>query len=209
MSRVIAYVDGFNLYHGLREAKWRKYYWLNLQQLAKRLLLPGQNLVGVKYFTTRIRPSSRDPEKNKRQSLFLEALQTLGNFHIYYGHFVDKPAFCPKCGKWHTMRNEKMSDVNLAVELIKDAYEDRFDTAIVISADSDLSNAITAVRSLKGKQVVVWFPPKRNSMQLRAVANAWSVIGRSKLAQSQFPDRVQKADGFVLQRPDRWKGRGK
>lgn len=29
MERVIAYVDGYNLYYGLRAKGWKRYYWLN------------------------------------------------------------------------------------------------------------------------------------------------------------------------------------
>lgn len=31
-QRVIAYIDGFNLYFGLKAAKWKRFYWLNLQR---------------------------------------------------------------------------------------------------------------------------------------------------------------------------------
>ena len=34
MNRVIAYIDGYNLYHGLREQNWKRFYWLNLQRLS-------------------------------------------------------------------------------------------------------------------------------------------------------------------------------
>ncbi len=45
MERVKAYVDGFNLYHGLKTRHGRKYLWLDLQALAVRLLKPSQHLV--------------------------------------------------------------------------------------------------------------------------------------------------------------------
>ena len=44
MQRVIAYVDGFNLYYGLRTKKWRWFYWLNLQSMVRHLLKPHQTL---------------------------------------------------------------------------------------------------------------------------------------------------------------------
>lgn len=34
MNRVIAYIDGFNLYFGLKADHGRKYLWLDLQALA-------------------------------------------------------------------------------------------------------------------------------------------------------------------------------
>jgi hypothetical protein len=47
VERVKAYVDGFNLYHGLKTRHGRKYLWLDLQALAVRLLKPSQHLVAV------------------------------------------------------------------------------------------------------------------------------------------------------------------
>jgi hypothetical protein len=48
-SRVVAYIDGFNLYYGLRSKGWRRYLWLDLNQLIASLLRPYQELSGVKY----------------------------------------------------------------------------------------------------------------------------------------------------------------
>ena len=53
MKRVIVYIDGFNLYHGLVAAGFRKYLWLDLNKLAKEILESDQVLTGVKYFTAR------------------------------------------------------------------------------------------------------------------------------------------------------------
>ncbi|MGH9629467.1 MAG: NYN domain-containing protein [Bryobacteraceae bacterium] len=47
--------------------------------------------------------------------------------------------------------SEKMTDVNIAVELLQDAFQGAFDTAILISADSDLIAPIAAVRRLSGE----------------------------------------------------------
>ena len=35
MQKVIIYINGFNLYVGLKEKGWKCYYWLNLGALAK------------------------------------------------------------------------------------------------------------------------------------------------------------------------------
>ena len=54
MDRVIVYIDGFNLYFGLKSKGWRRYFWLNPQKLIENLLKPGQKLVFTKYFTARV-----------------------------------------------------------------------------------------------------------------------------------------------------------
>ncbi len=99
-----------------------------------------------------------------------------------------------------------MTDVNISVELMTDVYHDRFDSAFIISGDSDLVGPIKAVRKLFPlKKVVVGFPPRRHSAQLKKAANAFFAIGRKKIADSMFPDQIQKTDGYILKKPVRWK----
>ena len=206
MERVITYIDGFNLYFGLRESGWKSLYWLNLAELSRQLLKPHQSLERVKYFTSRITAKPFDPDKPKRQNTFLEALQTLPDIDIFYGHYLEKPAKCLKCGAIWRTHEEKMTDVNIAVQLLTDAQKNRYDTALLISGDSDLYGPLESIRqNFPEKRIVIAFPPARNSRQLKSVAHAHFVIGRKKLADSQFPDRVAKADGFILERPAQWR----
>lgn len=210
---MIAYVDGFNLYYGIRTKGWQRYYWLNIRMMATGLLRPDQELVRTKYFTTLVSATPEDPEKSRRQVAYLEALGTLGEFDIFYGHYLQKQMKCFKCGANWATHEEKMTDVNIAVEMLNDAYEDAFDTALLVSGDSDLTGPVTTIRrKFPRKWVVVAFPPERHSDQLRKAAHRTLTIGRKKLADSQFPDEVYKAGGFVLRRPESWKrksGEGK
>ncbi len=99
-----------------------------------------------------------------------------------------------------------MTDVNIATELLTDAFQDHFDTTVLISGDSDLTAPIRTVRRVfPAKRVVVAFPPDRQSVELAKAASTSFHIGRAKLADSQLPERVTKPDGFVLQRPAKWK----
>ncbi|MCZ6653815.1 MAG: NYN domain-containing protein [Planctomycetota bacterium] len=101
---------------------------------------------------------------------------------------------------------EKMTDVNRATEMLTGAFENRFDTAVLVSADSDLVVPIEAVRRLfPAKRLVVALLPARAYVELRKVASAWLTIGRRTIRKSQFPDRVIKSDGFVLERPADWR----
>jgi uncharacterized LabA/DUF88 family protein len=202
MQKVITYVDGFNLYFGLKEKGWKRYYWLNLVALAKGFLKPGQTLQKVKYFSSRI---TMPADKAKRQNEFIEALETIPEISIYYGKYQNNDVTCNKCGHIMLKPNEKMTDVNIAVEMLADAFMDSFDVAILISADSDLTGPIKHIRKLfPAKQVIIAFPPSRFSYELQKVANATFTIGRKKLADSVFPDEVTKKDGHILKRPARW-----
>jgi len=62
-ERVLAYIDGFNLYFGMREAGFHNCRWLNIRKLITNFLKPHQVLVGIKYFTSRV---SNNPDKQKR-----------------------------------------------------------------------------------------------------------------------------------------------
>lgn len=203
MDRVITYIDGFNVYFGLKSSGWQRYYWLNLQLLSINLLKPNQQLIYTKYFTSRI---ANPADKRIRQNTFLEALATLPDFSITYGKYQHNRRTCPKCGNIEIIPSEKMTDVNIAVELLGDAYEDKFDTALLISADSDLTTPIEKVRQLfSQKRVISVFPPNRVSKDLEKVATACIHLGRGVIARSLFPPEITKADGFVLKRPAKWK----
>ena len=204
-ERVIVYVDGFNLYYGLKSKGWQRYYWLDVRRLGENLLLPGQVLVAVRYFTARISPRLGSPSKSKRQATFLEALETRSDLHIYYGHYLAKERHCRECGAEWITYEEKMTDVNIAVELLSDAQDDAFDIAIIISGDSDLTPPVRAtLERYPERRVIVASPPSRHSSQLADAATAAFSIGRKKLKDSQLPDEVVKPGGFVLRRPTQW-----
>ncbi len=200
--RAMAYVDGFNLYYGLKAKGWRRLYWLNLVALSERLLRGDQRLAGVRYFTSRI----RDARKSERQDKFLRALATLPKLTIHYGHFLQKTLTCRRCGTARSVYEEKMTDVNVAVHLLGDAQDDLFDTAFVLSADSDLAGPIEGVLSrYPEKRVIVAFPPARRSEKLRSIASGAFTIGRKVLKDSQLPDAVEGDDGSVVMRPETWR----
>jgi uncharacterized LabA/DUF88 family protein len=201
-ERVIAYIDGFNLYFGILEANFNQCRWLNVRDLVSRLLQPNQELLGVKYFTSRV---SNNPDKQKRQSTYIDALESIG-VEIYYGNYQDGFEECKRCGHiWRTAK-EKMTDVNIATSIIVDAYKDEYDMALLISGDSDLTPPIKAVHSLfKNKRVFIAFPPKRHNSSMAIVSKGSMIIGRKKLIDAQFNEEVMSKTGYKLKRPTEWK----
>ena len=206
MQRVAVYIDGLNLYYGLRSKDWRRYYWLNLCRLSENLLRPEQQVTQVKYFTAIFMPNAENPGQPERQDAYLKALATLPNLSIHYGYHLPKTRVCKQCGAILQTHEEKMTDVNIATELLGDAHSDEFDVAILISADSDLSGPITAIkRKYPDKLIVVAFPPGRMSNKLRQVSDVSFTIWRGKVAASQFPDTVINPDGYPIHKPAQWR----
>jgi uncharacterized LabA/DUF88 family protein len=202
MKRVIAYIDGYNLYYGLKDKGWKWFYWLNVAALANHLLKPDQTLLFTKYFTSIV---LQPVDRHDRQNTFLEALKTQDGIEITYGHFLSDVITCRNCGHTHITHHEKMTDVNIAVELLVDAYQDRYDLALLVTGDSDLVGPIKSIRRLfPEKSIIVAFPPKRVSEALKRTANGYTYIGPDSLSKSVFPDEIVKPDGFILKRPNRW-----
>ena len=77
MQRVMVYVDGFNLYFGLKSKGWKRYYWLDLRRLSENLLQADQALAGVRYFTARISARAGNPDKPKRHRCFADGVGAL------------------------------------------------------------------------------------------------------------------------------------
>ncbi|HEV7647864.1 MAG TPA: NYN domain-containing protein [Actinophytocola sp.] len=203
MARVAAYVDGFNLYFGLRSKHNRKYLWLDLQALASSLLHPGQRLEQVTYFTARVRG---DSESEQRQSDYIDALGAHSPLvTVKNGRFQEKDRRCRQCGTSWTVFEEKETDVNIAMALLGDAARDRYDVALLVSADSDLCPAVRETKSLfPAKRVIAAFPPDRRSAELRRAADGHLAIGENKIRQAQLPARVTTAAGITLHRPKHW-----
>ncbi len=140
-ERVIVYADGFNLYFGIKEAGLENCKWLDIHQLILGLIKPDQELILIKYFTSRV---SNNPDKQKRQSTYIEALETKG-IKIYYGHYQSNTINCKRCGNIWPSYNEKMTDVNIATQMLVDVYKNAFDMAMLVSGDSDLVPPIKAI----------------------------------------------------------------
>ena len=169
-ERVIVYIDGFNLYHGLKDAKLGSSRWLDLDGMCRAFLLPHQKLQTVRYFTATVKGA---PDSAKRQATYLNALEARGGVKIEFGFYQtsnvmmacrqcgDEQKRCPQCSTQYKRYEEKQSDVRMALRLVTDACKDRYDTAIVMTGDSDLVPAIETVKGLfPGKNVVADFPPK-------------------------------------------------
>lgn len=205
MTRVMTYIDGFNLYYGLRSKGWKRYYWLNPRQIGVELLEPGQRLVGTRYFTAAVKPDGAGPENCQRQNTYLNAIGCEPDTEIRFGHYLAKQGKCFKCKATWPTYEEKKTDVNISVALLGDAVDDLYDVALLISGDSDLVPPIQAVRlRFPSKRIIVVFPPNRHSNELGKAANASFGLGRKVIADSQFPDAYTRPDGFVLHRPANW-----
>jgi uncharacterized LabA/DUF88 family protein len=162
--RVNVYVDGFNLYYGIKkyDSQGKNYRWLDLNRLAQ-LLLPSHQICRIRYFTAKV-DGRHDSQSPKRQQIYWRAIRTLPNLTIHQGRFLSSAVRMPLASPsasgprtvevWKT--EEKGSDVNIATYLMLDCFHKEFDIAAIISNDSDLIEPIRVVRKELGCVVYVF-----------------------------------------------------
>lgn len=200
------YIDGFNLYYGC--VKRTPYRWLNLSKLCT-LLLPGHQINCIRYFTALVTPTPSDLQKRQRQLTYIRALKTIPNLSVHRGHFMThtvwRPLANPPKGTPTKVEvldtKEKGSDVNLATYLLTDGFNKAYQTAVVISDDSDLVEPIKLTINQLGLAVGVLHPYRTHSTELSRVANFYRPIRQRALKASQFPPVLVDAHGTITKPP--------
>lgn len=206
------YVDGFNLYDGLKhyERQGLRYKWLDLAALCHHEL-PNDTINKIRYCTARIKARD-DPQRPQRQQTYIRALETIPNLTVHYGRFLESDVWMPVYGSTtvppkmeHVIRTEeKGSDVNIATLMLCDASDGDCDLIVLITNDSDLVMPIEVSRQKFKLQVGVLNPGQRVSSALGRAATFYRPIKQASLAASQFPPAVLDKLGRPIRKPTGW-----
>lgn len=140
-----------------------------------------------------------------RHRAYVRALKA-NNVTPIMGKFKEKIRSCHKCGNRWLDHEEKETDVNIALHLLHDAFQDKFDRALLISGDSDLAPAVRTVLSGHPKKTIrVLAPPGRSySWDLvhatGGIKNAKKIM-EVHLVQSLLPEVLYLREGTEIIRP--------
>ncbi|MDD5589379.1 MAG: NYN domain-containing protein [Candidatus Nanoarchaeia archaeon] len=197
------FIDGFNFYHSLHDNKlYHKYKWIDYYKLASLFIKKTDTISGVYWFTAL---ANWNPEKRQKHQLLIRASE-LSNVQIIYGEFKRKDKYCTLCKRYFISREEKMTDVNIAIYLFDMAYHDTYDKAIIVSADSDLIPTIKAVhKNFPTKEIGILLPICRRSESLKNEADFHMKIKEKHLKSSLFPEEIHIENNQILKCPDSWK----
>jgi uncharacterized LabA/DUF88 family protein len=149
------------------------------------------------------------------QEVYLRALATTPLVEVTLGNFKKKQIECRVQGctfvgqRFFKTQEEKRTDVNIAICMLDDAYQNRCDTSVLISGDSDLVPPILAIRNrFPMHRVIVYVPaqhPTRShAVELRASAHVNRNLPLNLLKRSQFADPLPDGLGGVLRKPATW-----
>ncbi|ADC89276.1 protein of unknown function DUF88 [Thermocrinis albus DSM 14484] len=165
MERVVIFIDGSNLFHAIR--------YLNIKIDYSKLvefLREDRKLVRA-YFYGAV-PQERDVKRNTpewesllRQRRFLEELSLMG--------IKVKTAPLRKLPTGEYL--EKEVDIMLATDMLSMAYMNVYDTAILVSGDSDFSYTVEEVQRI-GKRVENASFRKTSSYLLRKICDRFILL---------------------------------
>ena len=162
--RTTAFVDGLNLYHGIRDEGHLKFRWLDIEGMVDSLAGEAGGSLGMSLDVTRVVYCTSivtHKQASRRQDIYLQALeQHCKRIEIRRGSYEEKVRVCANCNAKVGFQTEKQTDVNLAVEMVMDAMRPegkRAEVQLLVTGDTDLLPAIRAVRDC-GVEVVAIAP---------------------------------------------------
>ncbi len=162
MDKVMIFIDGANLFFGMinRIGNIR----LDYQKFTQKLCGTDRKLIRTYYYDAPKKQADAR-EKYQSQQRFFDVLRKLQYFDIRFGRLERE--------------HQKGVDVLLAVDMIKFAANNAYDTAILVSGDSDLASAVDLVKTM-GKHVeVVYFD---QCYHLKGLADKMIILDASFLS---------------------------
>lgn len=215
MIKVNAYIDGFNLYHALKNLQNQKLKWLDLHKLLSSYLSEEEEIQDIYYFSAFAHHI--DKATVQRHQVYVDALKTKG-IHFISGNFKNKvsginksirqtysiPASVKNCG-----HEEKESDVNLALYILRDAIKHSCDKMFIVTNDTDIAPAIRMAKKENPVLTAFVLTPPSFSQIHHALKNATGQpytfsITRKKVEDSLFPDEIIKSNGKKIHKPFSW-----
>ena len=154
--RVAIFIDGSNLYHSLEENCNR----FDLDFVAFSTKLCNERSLFRTYYYNVLRDRDRNPRAYEDQKKFLSALYSTPFLEIRLGGSKYRG----------DITIEKGIDIMLATDLLRFAWNDLYDVAVIVSGDGDFAYALQAVKD-SGKHVEVAAFSSNLSGELAQVAD--------------------------------------
>lgn len=154
VKRTVAFVDGQNLFHSVRESFGYTYPNYDVQVLAQALCRPqAWDLAQVRFYTGVPDPAD-DPYWNTFWTGKLAVMGRQG-IHVFSRslRYRNRTVKLPD-GSLHTFLTgeEKGIDVRIALDVISLAHRQAYDVALVLSQDQDLSEVAEEIRAIAREQ---------------------------------------------------------
>lgn len=161
-ERVAIFIDGSNFYHSFKDTSGFHDNELDFGKMVD-ILRNERLLIGVYYYNAPLDRGYNEKVYFKQQKFFSE-LRKIAGFHVI---------LCRMRKIKHGNKLKfvvKGDDIYMATDLVSLAYEDAYDTAIIVTGDGDFVPAIKKIQKL-GKRVENAFFKISSSDYLKQVCN--------------------------------------
>ena len=150
MVRISVFIDGANFCYGVKSIKERySDFNFDFEKYIKELTKGGQ-LIDVYYFTATLKQTPNPTIYAKHQKM-LTRLKNAG-YHIV---LCKRKRRIDKDG--NVKHQIKEDDIRLALQMQKDAYDNKYDTALLFSGDGDFVPLPEYLKEKGKKMEIVYF----------------------------------------------------
>jgi len=145
-ERVAIFIDGNNLYHVIKNMfkSSVKLMSFNFEKFIKKIV-GNRKFIRAYYYNAPL-DWKRDITTYSKQQKFFEKLREIPNFKLVLCRMQKV-----KSGG-RTVYQIKEDDIQLAVDMVKLAYNNAYDTAVLVSSDGDFVPVIQTIKEI-GKNV--------------------------------------------------------
>jgi uncharacterized LabA/DUF88 family protein len=141
------------------------------------------------------------PSKMVKHRFYIDALRSTG-VKVVLGKFTAISRKCPLCRKLYKTHEEKKTDINIAITLLTDGFQDKFDTALILSGDSDLAPVTEKLKLLcPGKKVGVIVPQGQYAANLKLNTDFFKKIQTKDLHKSLLPEQIDYHGNTIIAPP--------
>lgn len=166
-ERVVIFIDGSNFYHCLIEEFRRAD--VDFSKLAQALST-GRRLIRTYYYNAVVRREDGE-DRYQSQQRFFDNLRRVPYLDLRLGRLEKRGGAIV----------EKGIDVRVATDMLWQAHNNVYDTAILVSGDADYVPAVEAVKAI-GKHVEVAFVTAGRSFDLQQTADKFVSIDASMIS---------------------------
>lgn len=148
MEKVILFIDGSNFYYGLKNiyGNSKELNKFDFKKLGE-ILAGNRELLSIYYYNAPL-DYNENPERYAKQQKFFEKIKSIEKIKLILSR-LQKRKIKGTDKFYYAVKGD---DIHIASDMIKGAYENLYDVAILVSGDGDFIPAVEIVQE-RGKGV--------------------------------------------------------
>jgi len=151
VKRISVYIDGANFVYGMKSlnSKYSDYHF-DFENFIKKII--GKNkLINIFYYNASLKQKI-NPRRFKEQQKLLARLRKITKCKVVL--CKRQKRFNKDDEEYYTIKGD---DINLALDMLNNAWENKYDKAILFSGDGDFASLLKYVKNKNKKIEVISF----------------------------------------------------